>query len=499
MYPNLSIVEIRRIYEQLKLRAKRNLNRNRLGTAIKFIEVASRWAYSFNWIFADGELDNMLVKIGEIWIGKKEINSIKNRVVFLDTIAMDNRGLTQQYLLALEHIGCEILFISIKPLKEKQREIRFNLKQYPKATTLFLDGKISTKEKIARIVEAIIEFRPEKALCHLMPWDCISLIVMSVCKDIIKYNINLTDHAFWLGSSIIDYNFEFRPYGRTLSLEKRGLCESKIINLPYYPILSENKEYEGFPDMPSDTIKILTGGAYYKMFGDNDKFFYMCDRLIDISSRVKIIIAGSGNADLMRKKISEMRNSLSVFLIGDRHDINEVFRHSDIFLNTYPIGGGLMTQYAAANGKPILSLGVKEEIDTYIVEEMVNQKGVGTRTFFSVEELLRYAERCINDQDFRYKEGLKNKSVIMDADDFNRLLEYAIRENKNEMIWMKHKVDYQSIIRKYLSLERESHHALEVLLALRVDAVFTFPQFTPTLINLLLKKTYIKLKRLLFC
>lgn len=77
-----------------------------------------------------------------------------------------------------------------------------------------------------------------------------------------------------------------------------------------------------------------------------------------------------------------MRNSLSVFLIGDRHDINEVFKHSDIFLNTYPIGGGLMTQYAAANSKPILSLGVKDEIDTYIVEEMVNQKGVGTRTFF---------------------------------------------------------------------------------------------------------------------
>ena len=44
----------------------------------------------------------------------------------------------------------------------------------------------------------------------------------------IRYQINLTDHAFWLGSQCFDKCIEFRSYGASISKEYREIQSSKI-------------------------------------------------------------------------------------------------------------------------------------------------------------------------------------------------------------------------------------------------------------------------------
>ena len=155
-----------------------------------------------------------------------------------------------------------------------------------------------------------------------MPWDVVSLLISYSIQGVIKYNINLTDHAFWLGASFIDYNFEFRAYGKTVSLEKRHLKQEQLLYLPYYPILPKNKiEFQGFPIEAKDKIVIFTGGAFYKMFGNNDLFFKILDELLDLSENAVVLVAGIGDKYTMNEKLAHLRNRHRIMLIGNRRDI----------------------------------------------------------------------------------------------------------------------------------------------------------------------------------
>lgn len=54
-------------------------------------------------------------------------------------------------------------------------------------------------------------------------------------KPITRYLINLQDQTFWLGGNAIDYSIEFRPFGASVSMERRGLKREQLLMLPFYP------------------------------------------------------------------------------------------------------------------------------------------------------------------------------------------------------------------------------------------------------------------------
>ena len=62
-------------------------------------------------------------------------------------------------------------------------------------------------------------------------------------------------------------------------------------------------------DAKKNKTIIFTGGAFYKMFGFNDRFFKIIDTLLDISEDVIVLIAGRGSIDTMSKKLSLLKNN----------------------------------------------------------------------------------------------------------------------------------------------------------------------------------------------
>ena len=179
---------------------------------------------------------------------------------------------------------------------------------------------------------------------------------------------------------------------------------------------------------------------------------------------------------LSREQISTMRNSTRVYLIGDRRDVNEVVKHCDLYLNTYPLIGGLMSQYAAANSKPILTYGKEHK-----VEGVVNHFSNNVKTFFSIEELLAYARRCIDDENFRIEEGKKNKIGVMDEEKFNSIFCEIFNDKYVDYFhWDKMSIDYDVISNLYLDVENNySNTAFKILFSsLKIRALFMFPQYT---------------------
>ena len=70
------------------------------------------------------------------------------------------------------------------------------------------------------------------------------------------------------------------------------------------------------------------------MFGENDVFFRLMDKILDISENVVVLIAGSGDISNMKRRILSMNNFDRVYLIGNRRDIDSVFDNVDIYLGT---------------------------------------------------------------------------------------------------------------------------------------------------------------------
>lgn len=483
------------VYNKLKSHASISIKKKKYNTALQDIITAANWAYTFNFIYSDKQIDDLILNIGRQWLRPFTIKKTSVlRYLFIDSHGIDNRGLTQQYIRGLMKMNVEFLFISMDASIEQQRDIRKELATYSKATTLFLNGKEPPKKRLLRAAKMIEEYQPQIALGHIFPWDPLPFMLFDAAKGITIYNINFTDHAFWIGSSIIDYNIEFRDYGMSVSLDRRGLKKEQLINLPYYPIKPLHEPFQGFPTLPKNAVIIFSGGSFYKMMGENDMYFKMCDYLLDIPQTV-LIIAGSGNDVLLRNKISTMRNTKKVYVIGDRRDINEVFKHCDLYLNTYPLLGGLMSQYAVANAKPLLTLGSTINQEFSKVEGLVNHFNNNVKTFHNLEELIEYARHCISDPKFRQAEGLKNKKGLITEEKFNEILyQQLLGKHIDYFHWNKRYIDYQSITKIYLDAENNyNRQALKNLARSLHLKIFTiFPQYTmymiPIVYNYILKR-----------
>ncbi len=466
--------DVQHIYNQLIQEAQSCVTKAQWVKALKYIETASSWEYNFNAFYYDEKAEQLLKAISDNNIKSSVIdNPINNRCVYLDSWCEDNRGLSQQYLRAMISNGMDILYITVADSLTKGKGLLGELKEYKNATIVTYEGSsLSTFDKAIDICNKIVDFSPKHLLLHLLPWETTLLMACHSIKGVLKYNINLTDHAFWLGASFIDYNIEFRAYGVTVSLEKRGLTPTQLIMLPYYPITPKIKEFKGLPSFPKDSVLIFTGGALYKMLGKNDIFFKIMDSLLNISPNVYIIVAGFNQEKTFDEKCASMRNGNRVVQIGIRSDIDDVFNHVDIYLGTYPMMGGLMSQYAAKHGLPIISYHDKGDVMNY-VEEMVNQYQNEFKSFSTMDELVKYATKLIKDIDFRESEGVKLRNGIMTEKKFDVEFKNLISSQKTHWEIKKDKIDYESFFGRYLELENTNRFksTMEMVRSLKTSAL----------------------------
>ena len=478
MKSKLSCEDVIVIFERLKREAVKYADAGKYESAVNYIRLAAQWAYTLNFKYFDKDLEDLIKTISTATLPQAILSGNAKRFVFIDTLGIDNRGLTQQYLRAMMALNVELLYISVEGKQEQYHDILYELETYGKASVIKgeeVEASCSV-DKSVKLLEEIKKFNPSRIFIHLMPWDVISLLVINAIKGALKYNINLTDHAFWLGASLIDYNFEFRSFGRTISLEKRELKNNQLLYLPYYPIFPKVEiPFQGFPEQSADCIKIFTGGSFYKMFGKDGKFFKLMGSLLSLSPKVIILVAGSGDMKLFRESIHSLTNKDRVYYIGNRKDINEVFRHCDIYLDTYPMNGGLMEQFACVNAKPLL---IYSDFNVPVIEK--SQTGEIPHVYSKIENLLHYAKRLILDDDYRRDEGRRNVQFVCKEDTFNtrfeRLLANAEETNHN---WNDVEIDYDCWGALYLEIENDFLHSgvKAIVSNIKLNVFKLFPQY----------------------
>lgn len=472
--------DILKAYDKIKRMAGQAYSKRNYDKSIHYISLAAKVAVYFNWIYTDEELESLMKKLSQAVlsdISANTQNKTEGRYVFYDFSATDNACLTQQYLRALISRNVEILYIPEVWDPSKNQAITKEVANYPKVTIAKPTPGLTETERIKELYQIIRDFQPEKIVLQLAPWSASAVVLFNAFPQISKYYIDLNDHAFNLGTSCTDYTIEFRNRGCTVATDKRHIPANKILYLPYYPVVT-HREFAGFPEaVTKDKVIMLSGGAFYKIYGDDNRFFKIVKRLAEDNPNLIILYIGLGYDTKFRQFIKENRLEGRIILLDFRRDINEVFQQCDIYLATYPFGGGLMCQYAAVNGKPVLAYNRPERKSDFI--ESVICDGTDLKiTYTDMDELAAEARKLINDKNYRQEKGALLQKEILTPEEFGKRLFYLLSLQESGQTYPKVAIDYEAFFNRYLETQNNRSKTFKTLIIknFKWRALFLFPK-----------------------
>lgn len=314
--------------------------------------------------FGDDELDELLYQMGKenFTIPAIEKQDDK-RVVFFDSFAADNRGITEQYLDALHYNGYEILFVTSNTKFSSECKLGKLLMEYKNCRVVVLPEPNRIIPSANKVAQEIADWHASKAFIHIGPYDILPIMLFSQYAGLLhRYFINLTDHAWWLGRNCIDTNLEFRQFGLVLSTQVRGIEKKKEALLPYYPVsqLSNESIDNLLPEGLQGKFVIVTGGIFYKYLDADFTLLHIVQRILKENENAVLLMVGTGKAgELYKRKLEEKGLHNRIYLMDSTPYLLSVFRHAHLYLNSYPLGGSLMTQVAAKQGLPVVAYSKK--------------------------------------------------------------------------------------------------------------------------------------------
>ena len=420
---------IHTLFHKFKHQAQKCLDRGKYDVCLKFLKAAAHTAYTFYIGFTDTEIEVMLREVS-LKISEKDYQRKVGRCVFYDTFSQDSQGLTMQYVEAIMSAGWEMLYITEFCLDDPRSvRLKDTLAAYSKAKVVTIPRNLKSQKKAQFVYDSIMDYAPENLFMHIHPSAVEAATAFyALPKEITKYQINLTDHGYWVGQGCMDYIFDFRDYGASLSVVRRGFSTDQVLLLPYYPMMKQT-EFQGFPKESEGKVIILAGASYYKIIDEDDTFFKLNKAILDANPQAITLFAGGGDRTLLDSLIAKHGLQSRFIPIGQRNDIFECYKHADIYLNSYPLFGGLMAQMAAHAGLPILSFAKKE---SGIVEEVVCQKKKESITFYDIDSLVAEATRLVNDADYRNKRGQAMKSCVISVEEFNLSFKKCVETGKTQ-------------------------------------------------------------------
>lgn len=406
-------------FQEKKNAIKRMVDEKNYTDAIHFISKLARELYEYNQSYIDEDLEQWLmqaeknIELPERKTGRK--CGEKKRVLFYDGFGLDTRGLAQIYIRALAKMNVDIQYITVQSGNGNQPVLIKELEACG-AKVIYLpdEYKIDLYKDICHYIE---DFQPDSSFLYTTPWDTPGILAfMHFAGKMYRYQINLTDHAFWLGVNAFDYCLEFRDVGASLSVKYRGIPKEKLLMQPYYPIINKDVPFEGFPfEKEKGDFVIFSGGSLYKTFDKENTFYKIVDECLGRYSQVKFWYAGTGDATQLYLLMSKYPKR--IFFTKERKDLFQLLKHVDLYLNSIPIAGGLMTQYAAIAGRIPLILDLSE----FNHGVLINQENLGIE-FNNIEMFKQELWKCIMDTCYlKRKERGIQKSVITEEKFFKNL------------------------------------------------------------------------------
>lgn len=423
--------QIKRDYVKLNKIIVSLTKKKKYFAALDLISFAGKLMYKYNVFFSDLKLESILESISNNYFSS--YSAEENKVVlFYDYWGLETRGLTNIYLRALLKLDFKIIYITQKHNSIHTEWIE-SLFGNTNSTIYYINSLYDYQNTFNLLDELNRTYKPQFAFFHSAPEDVTGVCFFYSIKSK-KYLINLTDEAFWFGTNCTDYVLEFRDYGYSLSVKERHIQERKLLVQPYYPIISRyeiTKETE--INLKSLKKFIFSGGSVYKIKGSNvflDIVSFFLYKYTDLS----FVFLSNGDkseiVDYFKKKHLIDR----VLLLNESIDFCEYMKNCVFYLDTYPIIGGLMNQYAVLNSTIPLSLNLEK--NNYCNESdisglFINYNESLNLSFNSVEKLQNEGCRIIEDIEYSNVKKDNIKKLLLDDELFSKNLFTIMNTDKS--------------------------------------------------------------------
>lgn len=399
--------------DKIKLKIKNEMKKSNYDDALELIAFAADILYCSNLYYRDDDLERSIEYISSIILkDSSAYHADKNTVLVWDGFGLDTRGLMQIYLKAL----CQCQKVVYVTYSDRRKNIPSLLEilERSRCEVCFIERGRKVDE-IRQLENCVKKFQPESFFLYSLPEDVTATSIMYAYQGKFRrYQINLTDHAFWLGAGCLDICIEFREYGANISSEYREIDKKKIVLLPYYPVYNWQQPFEGYP-FPFDESRqrlIFSGGSLYKTIGEGNEYYEVVSYILESYPDVVFWYAGTGKSNQMDKLIAKYPKR--VFLTEERKDLFQVMKKCLFYLNTYPMVGGLMMQYAAIAGKVPITLRHGNDGSGILI----GQDDLAIE-FDDVKSLKMEIDKLLSDAEYLGKKSEKMKTAVISEKQFN--------------------------------------------------------------------------------
>lgn len=427
--------EILKRVSKLKKISRDKILKKKYNSALSAISICASVLYGTNLYHMDSDLENMLSDISAQIINAKSYIGNEDVLIFYDGFGLNDRGLIKIYLEAVCKVR-KVCYITYRDRKDCIPDIKEILNKY-NADICYLDRKVSISKTIKQLDQLVKLYSPRHFFYYSVPEDVIATTIMyAYSNKLLRYQINLTDHAFWLGANCIDYCVEFREYGAYITNECRKIDKKKIIYIPFYPMIHKNREFQGYPfERKTDNKVVFSGGGLYKTISRDNKYYEIVDYILSMHKNVIFWYAGYGD-DSKLQELSK-KYPKRVYFTSERQDLFQILEHSDMYLSTYPIGGGLMFQYAACAGICPITLKSGDFTDGFLI----NQNSLGIE-FDDIDAVRVEISKILNDEIYAREKGRLLKESVISSDLFDLMVKELIEGKQENRLNIKYvKVD----------------------------------------------------------
>ncbi|TYZ27785.1 glycosyltransferase family 4 protein [Selenomonas caprae] len=389
--------------------------------AMRIVSLQANMSYQYNQYYLDGELEKVWQSLlSYLPRENKRQATDSKRVLWYDAFGLGNRGLAYIYLQALDKLGYEILYITYDGVQSTLTRIN-EIVGMGRHKTIFLPHGdfISQYEALTR---HIIAWGATYNFLYTTPHDVTGIgAFQNLPAGFRRYQVNLTDHAYWLGMDAFDICIEFRDFGAYISHALRQIPKKKLRKLPYYPTVDKEAKFQGFPfDRKNGSKVMFSGGSIYKTVDKESTFYQIVAELL--TANPNLLFWYAGNKRVPAFKALEQKFPGRVTFTAERSDLYQVLEKVDVYLNTYPVSGALMLQYAALAGKVPFTL--IHDDDAYGI--LLSDDGV---YYLSRDEMVRSINRYINDEEYRRDLDMPMKEAVITPDKFQDNLQKLLTED----------------------------------------------------------------------
>lgn len=420
----------------IKTSIDENIQKNNIEQAIGQLCNACEIAYEYNFIdsYTDIQIENYIQDIGKNIINNLNLNSVskEENIMFFDYFSLENRGFTQQYLEAFQLSGKKLIYVleNESQYNNGAKIIRSVEEKNGKVRVLSQESRIAKIKSFANLID---EYKPSKIFFHTAPWELTSCIValQLVGFNVKTYLINITDHAYWPGIDCFENIIDFRQYGHYVNKQIKNKNSDNLHIIPTPPYIDNKTKFDGFPIDCQNKVIGYGGGSLYKIRDKKNTYLNLIKVLIKQNPNFIFLFSDIGNNDFLTKFISENGLEKQFILIGNRQDISQVVANIDIFINTYPYGGGLMVQNALYHKKPVLALRDVNLVHTHI-ENIIDMDMKPELKISNKNDFIRIANRLIREASFRTEMGRNNYESLFSFDVFNQKIFNLLNGNKEK-------------------------------------------------------------------